>query len=172
MPKYKDTALNRRLGRVGKEHGSADITKLPPKKKKETPPPPPPPKTPPPKKKNKVKELKPDSPKTARKFALGILGESEKSYNDKYSKQLVKKRALQKEVKTKVPKYLALKKKLGGGARVDKDGKPVPQKRATPKPPSYESIVKPPVPAPRKPKKDLKNLSSKGGNGGTLNHDR
>ena len=150
MPKYKDTALNRRLGRVGKEHGSADITKLPPKKKKETPPPPP--KTPPPKKKNKVKELKPDSPKTARKFALGILGESEKSYNDKYSKQLVKKRALQKEVKTKVPKYLALKKKLGGGARVDKDGKPVPQKRATPKPPSYESIVKPPVPAPRKPK--------------------
>ena len=243
MPKYKDTALNRRLGRVGKEHGSADITKLPPKKKKDTPPPPPktpppkkkdttlktdfflfdsdtplsrktpptaeeikkaqkvhydygtskitdkngkeigmagdksgiylsskwenslyyspskapskakvppPPKTPPPKKK-RVKEMKPDSPKTARKFALGILGESEKSYNDKYSKQLVKKRALQKEVKTKVPKYLALKKKLGGGTRVDKDGKPVPAPRK-PKPPSYESVVKTPVPAPRKPK--------------------
>jgi len=98
MPKYKDTALNRRLGRVGKEHGSADITTLPPKKKKDTPPPPP--KTPPPKKKS-VKELKPDSPKTARKFALGILEESEKEYNDKYSQQLVKKRALQKEVKKK-----------------------------------------------------------------------
>ncbi len=65
MPKYKDTALNRRLGRVGKEHGTADITTKdlknlsskggnggtppPPKKKKDTPPPPP--KTPPPKKK-------------------------------------------------------------------------------------------------------------------------
>ena len=95
-------------------------------------------------------------------------------YNEEYSKQLMKKRALQKEVKTKVPKYLALKKKLGGGARVDKDGKPVPaprkaktapvpaprkkkekpvpKPRPKPKPPSYKEITKPKAKAKAKAK--------------------
>ena len=39
------------------------------------------------KKKKAKRELKPDSPKTARKSALGILGESKKAYNDKSFKQ-------------------------------------------------------------------------------------
>ena len=95
-------------------------------------------------------------------------------YNEEYFKQLMKKRALQKEVKTKVPKYLALKKKLGGGARVDKDGKPVPaprkaktapvpaprkkkekpvpKPRPKPKPPSYKEITKPKAKAKAKAK--------------------
>ena len=99
-------------------------------------------------------------------------------YNEEYSKQLMKKRALQKEVKTKVPKYLALKKKLGGGARVDKDGKPVPaprkaktapvpaprkkkekpvpKPRPKPKPPSYKEITKPKAKAKAKAKPKAK----------------
>ncbi len=96
-------------------------------------------------------------------------------YNEEYSKQLMKKRALQKEVKTKVPKYLKLKEKLGANTKVDKDGRPipaprkkkeapvpaprkkkerpVPKPRPTPKPPSYNEIVEP---TPNPPKKVAK----------------
>tara|TARA_R110000851_G_scaffold231886_1_gene384615 strand:+ start:568 stop:1074 length:507 start_codon:yes stop_codon:yes gene_type:complete len=67
MPNYKDTALNRRMGRVGKPHGSSAVTKAKLKAR-------------PAKnyRKGGAKELKPDSPKTARKFALGILGDDDK----------------------------------------------------------------------------------------------
>ncbi len=67
-----------------------------------------------PKAKNKKKKvLKPDSPKTARKFALSILGsdkpkkkkkETDKEYNDRYFKQLQKKKILMTEIKAKVRK--------------------------------------------------------------------
>ncbi len=69
MPVYKDNAVNRRLGRVGKEYGKIDRSKPPPpppgpppKKKKKSQKPPPPPPGPPPKKKKKYQKPPPPPP--------------------------------------------------------------------------------------------------------------
>ncbi len=70
MPVYKDNAVNRRLGRVGKEYGKIDRSKPPPpppgpppKKKKKFQKPPPPPPGPPPKKKKKFQKPPPKPPR-------------------------------------------------------------------------------------------------------------